>query len=141
MKRCIGLILVVVFLGVHSASAFTDPVSKSKVRHTDDDVVAYEYYHPSKSTIERSRKPQRAIAIIADSILAVAKENFNHSTTSAAQSEASVKESVVINVETDLSNYRYKADAITLRTRNWADSICNLFRRPSFTSDPEFLPR
>jgi hypothetical protein len=136
MKSLLTLITLA-YIGVHSASACTDPTEKKVLRHSHGDCIIQEYYHPASITTERQKKLQRPISVIADSILAAAKENFESNNSGTAQ----MKDASSIKMETDMKYYRYKADAITLRTRNWADSICSLFRRSSWMIESDDLPR
>jgi hypothetical protein len=119
------------------ANACTEPTKNASVKVADGDCLVYEYFQPAKASARR--KAERPISEIADSILTVAKESFeqvNNGVTS------STYEHMSVDAANDLENYRPKANAAVYRTKIWADSICNLFRRGTYKSQElDSLPR
>lgn len=119
------------------ANACTDPSKKVSVKAADDDCLVYEYFQPAK--VNAKKKAERPISEIADSLLSVAKESFeqvNNGVTS------STYEHMSVDAANELGDYRPKANATVYRTKIWADSICNLFRRGTYKSQYlDSLPR
>lgn len=119
------------------ANACIEPSKKATAKVADDDCLVYEYFQPAKASAKK--KTERPITEIADSILAVAKESFEQVNNGITNS---TYEHMSVDASNDLSDYRPKANAAIYRTKIWADSICNLFRRGTYKS-PELdsLPR
>ncbi len=119
------------------ANACIEPSKKATAKVADDDCLVYEYFQPAKASAKK--KAERPISEIADSILTVAKESFEHVNNGATNS---TYEHVSVDAVNELGDYQPKANAIVRRTKMWADSICNLFRRGTYKSQElDSLPR
>jgi hypothetical protein len=119
------------------ANACTDPSKKASVKVADDDCLVYEYFQPAKASAKK--RAERPITEIADSLLSVAKESFEQVNNGVTNS---TYEHMSVDAVNELGDYRPKANAAVYRTKIWADSICNLFRRGTYKSQYlDSLPR
>lgn len=119
------------------ANACTEPSKKATVKVADDECLVYEYFQPAKASAKK--RAERPISEIADSILSVAKESFEQVNNGVTNS---TYEHMSVDAANELGNYRPKANAAVYRTKIWADSICNLFRRGTYKSKYlDSLPR
>lgn len=129
--------VVAIVLAYVEADACTEPTKKAAVKVADDDCLVFEYFQPAKASAKK--KTERPISIIADSILSAAKESFDRVDSKVTNS---TYEHMSIDMQTELGNYRTPADNAVRRTKIWADSICNLFRRGNYYSkELDTLPR
>ncbi len=111
------------------ANACIEPSKKATAKVADDDCLVYEYFQPAKASAKK--KTERPISEIADSILTAAKESFEQVNNGVTNS---TYEHMSVDAVNELGDYRPKANAIVRRTKMWADSICNLFRRGTYKS-------
>lgn len=119
------------------ANACIEPSKKATAKVADDDCLVYEYFQPAKASAKK--KTERPISEIADSILTAAKESFEQVNNGVTNS---TYEHMSVDAVNELGDYRPKANAIARRTKMWADSICNLFRRGTYKSQElDSLPR
>lgn len=119
------------------ANACIEPSKKATAKVADDDCLVYEYFQPAKASARK--KAERPITEIADSILTAAKESFEQVNNGVTNS---TYEHMSVDAANDLGDYRPRANAAVYRTKIWADSICNLFRRGTYKSqDLDSLPR
>jgi hypothetical protein len=119
------------------ANACTEPSKKTTVKVADDECLVYEYFQPAKASPKK--RAERPISEIADSILSVAKESFEQVNNGVTNS---TYEHMSVDAANELGDYRPKANAAVYRTKIWADSICNLFRRGTYKSKYlDSLPR
>lgn len=138
MKKMRFILWVVVLtLAYVEADACTEPTKKCSPNISDDSGLIFEYFQPAKTSAKK--RSERSITFIADSILSTAKESFERVD---AKVTNSTYEHISVDIETELGNYQTPAENIVRKTKVWADSICNLFRRGSYINkEIDTLPR
>jgi hypothetical protein len=132
------VVLIAMFALSQSVFACTDPKCKEKLHVKNDETLVYEYFQPAKIKSEK-KHDVRPPSEIADSILSVAKVQFEMQNTDIASNDGHYRP-IRVEAQTDMGFVRYKSDSIVIKTKMWADSICALFRRGKYELEGELLP-